>query len=126
VVFEERVLKIVFGPKREEVTGDWRKLRNQELQGVCFSTNSLRVIKWKRMRWLSHVARMREKRNIYRVLVRKTEGKKTVGRPRRRWEHNIKVGLQDAGWEEVNYLCLAQDGNNLWVVVNTAVSLLVP
>ena len=69
------MLKNVFVRKGEEVTEEWRKMHSEELQGVCFSTNSPRVIKWKMMRWVGHVARMREKRNIYRVLVWKPEGK---------------------------------------------------
>jgi hypothetical protein len=75
MVFEEKLLKNVFGPKREEVTGEWRKLRNEELRDLHFSINNPRMIKWKRMRWVGHVARMREKINIYGVLVGKPEGK---------------------------------------------------
>ena len=76
-MFEERVLKNVFVRKGEEVAEEWRKIHNEELQDVCFSTNNPRMIKWKRMRWVDHVARRREKRNIHRVLVGKPEGKKT-------------------------------------------------
>jgi hypothetical protein len=119
-VFEEKVLKNVFGPM---LGGSDRRVALRDLH---FSINNPRMIKWKRMRWVGHVARMGKKRNMYKVLVGKPEIKKPVERPTRRWEHNIKVGLQVTGWEGVNYLCLAQDGNNLWSVVNTTVSPLVP
>jgi len=74
-VFENRVLRRIFGPKRDEVTGKWRKLHNEELNDLYSSPSIVRVIKWRRMRWAGHVARMRERRGIYRVLVGKLEGK---------------------------------------------------
>jgi hypothetical protein len=98
-VFENRVLRTVFGPKRDEVTGEWRKLHNEELNDLYSlpSTIIVRVVKSKRMRWEGHVARMVEKRGVHRVVVGKPEGKKPLGRPRRRWEDNIKMDLQEVG-----------------------------
>jgi hypothetical protein len=89
-VIENRVLRRIFGPKRDEVTGEWRKLHNEELHELYF-----RVIRSRRMRWAGLVARMGEGRGVYRVLVGKPEGKRPLGRPRRRWENNIKMDLQE-------------------------------
>jgi hypothetical protein len=83
-VFENRVLKRVFGSKRDEVTGEWRKLHNEELSDLFSLPNIVRVVKSRRMRWVGHVARMVEGRGVYRVLVGKPEGKRPLGRPRRR------------------------------------------
>ena len=94
-VFENRVLRRIFGPKRDEETGEWRKLHNEELSDLYSSTNIVRVIKSRRMRWAGHVARMGERRAAYRVLVGKPEGKRPLGRPRHRWEENIKMDLQE-------------------------------
>jgi hypothetical protein len=88
-VFENRVLRRTFGPKRDEVTGDWRKLPNEKLHNLYSSSNIIRLIKSRRIRWAGHVARMGEKRNAYRILVGKPEGKRSLGRPRRRWVDNI-------------------------------------
>jgi len=97
--FENRVLRRIFGPKRDEVKGVWRKLHNVELNDLYCSPNFVRMIKTRRMIWASHVARMGERRGVYRVLVRKSEGKRPLGRPRRRWEDNIKMDLQEVGCE---------------------------
>ena len=91
------MLRRIFGPKRDEVTGEWRKLRNEELKVLYSSPNIVRVIKSRRMRWVGHVARMEEGRGVYRVLVGKPEGKRPLGRPRRRWEDNIRMDLQEVG-----------------------------
>jgi len=96
-VFENRVLKKVFGPKRDEVTGEWIKLHNEELNDLYSLSNIVRVVKSRRMRWAGHVARMGEDRVVHRVLVGKPEGKRSLGRPRRRWEDNIKMDLQEVG-----------------------------
>jgi hypothetical protein len=88
-VFENRVLRRIFGPKRDEVTGEWRKLHNEELNGLYSLPNIVRVIKSRRLRWAGNVARMGEGRVVDRVLVGKPEGKRPLGRPRRRWEDNI-------------------------------------
>jgi hypothetical protein len=90
-VFESRVLRRLSGPKRDEVTGERRKLHNEELRDLYSSPSVIRIIKPRRMRWAIHVARMREKRNAYRLLVGKPEGKRPLGRPRRRWEDNIRI-----------------------------------
>jgi hypothetical protein len=94
-VFENRVLGRIFGPKRNEIIGGWRKLHNEELHNLYFSPSIIRMIKSGRMRWAGHVARMGLKRNSYRILVRKLEGKRPLGRPRRRWKDNIKMDLRD-------------------------------
>jgi hypothetical protein len=88
-VFEKRVLRRIFEPKRDEVKGGWRKLHNEKLHNLCSSPSIIRIIKSRRMRWAGHVARMVEKRNGYRLLVGKPEGKRPLGRPRRRWMDNI-------------------------------------
>ena len=92
-VFESRVFRI-FGPKRDGVTGEWRKLHNEELNILYCSPSIVWVIKSRRMRWTGHVARMEEGRGVHRVLVGKPEGKRPLGRPRRRWKDNIKIDLQ--------------------------------
>jgi hypothetical protein len=96
-VFENRVLRRVFGPKRDEVTGEWRKLHNEELNDLYSLPSIVRVVKSRRMRLAGHVARMGEDRVMHRVLVGKPEGKRPVGRLSRRWEGNIKMGLQEVG-----------------------------
>jgi hypothetical protein len=97
-VFENMVLRRIFGSKRDEVTGEWRKLQNEELIDLYSSPNIIRVIKSRRMMWVGHVARMGEGRGVYRFLVGKPEGRRPLGRPRRRWEDNIKMDLQEVGW----------------------------
>jgi hypothetical protein len=108
-VFENRVLRSTFGPKRDEVTGEWRKLHNEELNGLYSLPNIVRVIKSRRMRWAGHVARMVEGRGVYRFLVGKLEGKKPLGRPRPRWEDNIRMDLQEVGCGYEDSIRLAQD-----------------
>jgi hypothetical protein len=88
-MFENMVLRRIFGPSREEVTGEWRRLHNEELNDLYSSPNIARVIKSRRMRWPGHVARTGEERGVYRVLVGKPEGKRPLGRPRRRWVDNM-------------------------------------
>jgi hypothetical protein len=92
-VFENRVLRRIFGPKREEVTGEWRRLHNEELNDLYSSPNIIRVIKSRRMRLAGHVTRMGEGRGAYRILVERPEGRRPLGRPRLRWEDNIKMDL---------------------------------
>jgi hypothetical protein len=94
-VFENRVLTRIFGPRRDEVTGDWRKLYNEELHNLYSSPNIIRINKSRRMRWAGHVARMGKTRNAYRILVGKPEGKRPLGRLRRRWVENIKMDLEE-------------------------------
>jgi hypothetical protein len=97
-VFENMVLRRIFGPKRDEMTGDWRRLHNKELYALYFSPNMIRVIKSRRLRWAGHVARMEERIGAYRALVGKPMGRRPLGRPRSRWEDNIKMGLREVGW----------------------------
>ena len=96
-VFENKVLRRIFGPRRDEVTGELRRLHNEELNDLYSSPNNVRVIKSRRMRWAGHVARMDEERGVYRVLVGKPEGRRPLGRPRRRWVDNIRMDLQEVG-----------------------------
>ena len=97
-VFENRVLRRIFGPKRDEVTEEWRKLDNEELNYLCTSPNTIWVIKSRIMSLTGHVAHMGERGGVYRVLVGKAEGRRPLGKPKRRWEDNIKMDLQEVGW----------------------------
>jgi hypothetical protein len=97
-VFQNRVFGRVLGPKRDEVTGDWRKLHNEEISDLYSLPNMLWVVKSRRMRWAEHVACSSEKRGVYRFLVGRPEGKRSLGRPKRRWQDNIKMALQEVGW----------------------------
>jgi hypothetical protein len=101
-VFENIVLRRIIGPKRDEVTGGWRKLHNEELRDLYSSPSIIRIMKSRWMRWAGHVARMGEKRNAYRLLVGKPEGKRPLGRPKRRWVDNIKMDLLEIGWNGVD------------------------
>jgi hypothetical protein len=97
-VFENKVLRRIFGPRKGEITGKWRRLHNKELYALYSSPNIIRVMKPRRLRWTGHVARMGERRSAYRALVGKPEGRRPPGRPRRRWEDNIKMDLREVGW----------------------------
>ena len=125
-MFENRVLRRVFGPKRDEVTGVWRKLHNEELSDLYSLQNIVRVVKSRRMRWTGYVARMGEGRVVYRVLVGKPEGKRPLGRPRRRWEDNIKMDLQEVGGSCGDWIELAQDRDRWRALVSTVMNLRVP
>jgi hypothetical protein len=114
-VFENRVLRRIFGPKRYEVVGEWRKLHSEELHNLCSSPDIIR-----RMRWAGLVACMRQERNVYKVLVGKPEGKRPLGRPRHRWEDGIRMNLREIGWEGVDWIRLAQD-RDWWQAVVSAV-----
>jgi hypothetical protein len=107
-VFENRALRRIFGPKR-----DWRKLHNEELHNLYSSSNTIRMIKSRRMRWAGHVARMGETRNVYRILVGKPEGKSPLGRPRRAWANNIKIDLREIGWTASIWLRIGTSGGLL-------------
>jgi hypothetical protein len=120
------VLRRIFGPKRDEVTGELRKLHNKELHDLCSSPSIIRIIKPRRMRWAVHIARMGEKRNAYRLLVGKPESKRPLGRPRRRWVDNIRMDLVKVGWGGVGWIGLAQDRNRWRAVVNSVLNLRVP
>jgi cell wall assembly regulator SMI1 len=108
-VFKKRVLRRIFGPTGDEVTREWRKLHNVELNDLYCSPCIDRVIKSRRMSWARHLARMGEIRDVYRVSLGKPEGKRPLGRPRCRWEENIKMDLQEVGCEIVDWDDLAQD-----------------
>jgi hypothetical protein len=107
-VFENRVLRRILRPKREE-DGSWRKLHNDELHSLCSSPNIVRVIKSMRMRWAGHVACMGQGRDVYRILVGRPEGKRPLGRPRRRWDENIKLELREKGFDGEHWIRLARD-----------------
>jgi hypothetical protein len=116
----------IFGPKRDGVTGGWRKLHNEELHNLYSSPSIIRIIKSRRMRWAGYVARMGEKRNVYRLLVGKSEGKRPLGRPRRKWIDNITMGLLEIGLSVVDSIGLAQDRYRWRALVNSVMNLLVP
>jgi hypothetical protein len=124
-VLENRVLRGIFGPKREE-EGSWRKLHNDELHSLYSSLNLVRVIKSRRMRWAGHVARMGERRSVYRVLVGRPKGKRPLGRPRCRWEDSIKMDFREIGIDGANWIRLARDRVQWWAFVNPVVNLQVP
>jgi hypothetical protein len=122
-VFENRELRRIFGSKRDEVTGEWSKLHNEELNDLYCSPNIVRVIKSRRMRWAGHVARMGERRGVYMVLVAKPEGKRPLGGPRRRWEDNIKIDLKEVACGGMDWIELAQDTDRWWELVNAVMNL---
>ena len=125
-MFENRVLRRIFGPKRDGVTEEWKKLHNEELIGLYSSPNIVRVIKSRRMRWAVRVARMEQGRGVYKVLVGKPEGKRPLGRPRRRWEDNIKTDLEEVGRGCGDWMELAQDRDGWRVLVSTVMNFRVP
>jgi hypothetical protein len=125
-VFENRVLRRIFGPKRDEVTGGWRKLHNEELHDLYSSPSIIRIIKARRMRRAGHIVRMGEKRNAYRLLVGKPEGRRPLGRPRRRWLDNIRMVLVEVEWGDVDWIGLVQDRGRWRALVNSELNLRVP
>ena len=114
------MLRRIFGTRSVEVTGEWRRLHNEELNDLYCSPNIVRVIKWRRMRWAGHVARMGEERGVYRVLVGKQEGKRPLGRPRRRWVDNIRMDLEEVRCAYLDWIHLAQDRDR-WRTLESAV-----
>ena len=125
-VFENMVLRRIFGPRKDKVTGEWRRPHNEELSDLYSSPNIVRVIKSRRMRWAGHVARMGEERGVYRVLVGKPEGKRPLGRPRHRWVDNIRMDLQEVGCGYVDWIGLAQDRNRWRTLVSAVMKFRVP
>jgi hypothetical protein len=121
-VFENRVLRKIFGPKRTEVMGEWRKLHNKELHDLYSLPNIIKIIKSRRKRWAGHVARLGEKRNAYRLLVGKPEGKRPLGRPCR-WVDNIRMNLGEVEWGDVDWIGLAKDRNRWRALVNSVLNL---
>ena len=121
------MLRKVFGPKRDEVTGEWRKVQNEELNDLYSLPNTVRVVKSRRMKWAGHVARTGEDRGVHRVLVGKPEGKRPLGRPRHRWEdNNNKMDLQKVGGGHGDWMELAQDRDRSRSLVGTARDFRVP
>jgi hypothetical protein len=126
-VFRNRVLRRIIGPKRDEVTGEWRKLYNEEFRDLYSSTNILiRIMKSKGMRWAGHVARIGMKRNAYRLLIGKLEGKRPLGRPTHRWVDNIKMDIGEVGWGDVDWVVLTQDRDKWRALVNSVLNHRVP
>ena len=115
----------MFGPKRDGVTGEWRKLHNEKLNDLYSSPNIVRLIKSRRMRWTGYVARMEEGRGVHKDLVGKPEGKRPLGRPRRRWEDNIKTDLQEVGRGCGDWM-LAKDRDRWRALVSTVMNFGVP
>jgi len=125
-MFENMVLRRIFVPRRDEVTGEWRRLHNEELNDFYSSPSIVRVIKLRRMRWAGHVARMDEEREVYRLLVGKLEGRRPLGRPRHRWVDNIRMDLQEVGCGFMDWIGLAQDRDRWRMLVSAVMNLRVP
>jgi len=125
-VFENMVLRRIFGRKREEVMGEWRRLHNEELNDLYPSPNIVRVIKSRRMRWAGHVTRMVEERGVYRVLVGKPERKRPLGRPRSRWVNNVRLDLQEMGCGYMDWIGRAQGRDRWRTLVSAVINLRVP
>jgi hypothetical protein len=118
-VFENRVLRRLFS---HEATGGWRKLHNEELNNLYSSPSIIRMIKSRRMRRAGHVAQMGEKRNAYRISMRKPEGQRPLGRPRRRWMDTIKMDLREIDWDGMDWIDLVQDRDQWRALVNTVMN----
>jgi hypothetical protein len=122
-VFENRVLRRIFGPKRVEVTGEWRKMHNEELHNLYSSPDIIRQVNSRRMRWAGYVARMGEESKVYKVLVGKPAGKRPLGRPMRRWEDGIRMDLRAIGLGGVDWIRLAQDRDRWRAIVSAVMNL---
>jgi len=120
------VLRRIFGPMRDEVTGEWKRLYNEEINDLYSSPNIVRVIKSRRLRWVGHVARMGEERVVYRVLVGDAALKRPLGRPRHRWVDNIRMDLQEVGCGYMDWIGLAQDRYRWRKLVSAEMNLRVP
>ena len=124
-MLENKVLRKILETKRHKITGEWRKLHKPELQVLYSSLNIIRYLKSRRLRWAGHVARVEQFRIAYRVLVVKPESKRPLGRPRRRWEDNIKMDLRE-GCDARNWMDLAQDQDQWRTYVREIMNLWVP
>jgi hypothetical protein len=122
-VFENRVLERIFGPMRDKVTVEWRKLHNEELHNLYSSPDIIRQVKSRRIRWAGHVSRMGEERKVYKVLVEKPKGKRSLGRPRRRSEDGIRMDLREIGLGGVDWIRLSQDRYRWRAVVSAVMNL---
>ena len=122
-VFENGVLRRIFGPRIDEETSEWRKLHNGELNDTYFLPNIFRVIESRRIRWVGHVTLTGNRRGVYRFLVRNPEGKISLGRPRCKWEDNIKMDLQEVGCGNTDWIELAQDQDKWLALVNAVMNL---
>ena len=125
-MFENMVLRRIFVPRRDEVTGEWGRLHNEELNGLYSSPNTVRVIKSRRMRWAGHVARMGEERGRIGSWWGNRRERDPLGRPRRRWVGNIRMDLQEVGCGHVDWIGLAQDRDGWRKLVNAVMNLRVP
>ena len=125
-MFENMVLRRIFGPRRNAVTGEWRRLHNEELNDFYSSPNILRVIKSRRIRWAGHVARVDEETVVYMVWVDKPEGKRPLGRPRRRWVENIRMDHQEVVCGYMDWIGLTQDRDSWRTLVSAVMNLRVP
>jgi len=125
-VFENRVLRTTFGPRSDEVTGEWRRLHNEELNDLYSSPNIVRVIKSRIMRWAGYMALMSEERGVYRVLVGKPEGRTPLGKPRRRWVDNFRTDLHEVVCGYMDWIGLAHDRDRWRTLVSAVMNLRVP
>ena len=125
-MFENRVLRRICGPKKDGVTGEWRKLHNEELNDLYSSPNIVRVIKSRRIRWVVHVAHMEGRRVVHKVFVVKREGKIPLRRPRCRWKDNIKMDFQEVGKGCGDWMELAKDRERWRALVSTVMNFQVP
>ena len=125
-MFENKVLRKIFGAKKDEITGEWRKLHNVELHALYSSPNIIRSLQSRRLRLAGHVARMEQSRNVYRVLVGKPEGNRPLGRPRHRWEDNIRVHLREVGCDPGELIDLTENRDQWRAYVRAVMNLRVP
>jgi hypothetical protein len=120
------MLRSIFGPQRELVAGDWRRLHNEKLHNLYASPYIIRAMKSRKMRWAGHVARVKEMRNAYSILVGRHEGKRPLGKPRSKWKNNISMNLSEIRRENVDWFKLAQVTGQRQALVKTVMKLRVP
>jgi hypothetical protein len=125
-MFENSVLRKIFGLKRDEMTGSWRKPPKEELHNLFSLSSIIRMIKSRRLRWAGHVRQMGMERNAYRIVMQKPEGRRPLGRPRHRWVDSIKLDLTKIGWGNMDWIDLAHDRGQWRPFVNTVMNLPVP